>query len=118
MSEISKNLRDQLPNAVLGALDDLPEKTQTAFAAEYNRRCKKVSNTYLLLLFLPGLHFFQLGFSFFRLVLSTVFLFSFGGFFLWWLLEWILAPRRIRKHNQNVAMDVLKDVKALYSPAG
>lgn len=118
MSTISDPLRRQLPDAVLGVLDEQPEKTQTAFAKEYDRRRKKVRNTYLLLLFLPGLHFFQLGFSFVRLVLSFSFIFTINGLFVWWLLEWFLAPRRVRKYNQDLAMDVLKDVKSLYSPAG
>ncbi|MFW5893939.1 MAG: hypothetical protein ACOC0L_01055 [bacterium] len=118
MSEITENLRAQLPEAARGVLAEQSEKIQNAFAQEYERRRRKVRNTYLLLLFLPGLHFFQLGFSFLRLVLSVFFLFTIGGLFLWWLLEWILAPRRIRKHNENLAMDVLKDVKSLYSPAG
>lgn len=118
MSAIPTSLRGELPEAARAALDEQSVRIQNAFANEYDRRSKKVRNTYLLLLFMPGLHFLQLGFSIVRLVLGFCFIFTIGGLFVWWLLEWFLAPRRVRKHNQDLAMVVLKDVKDLYSPAG
>jgi Flp pilus assembly protein TadB len=113
--QISDRLRQELPQSVLSALNKLSTEQQASFEDEYKRRKKSTGKGLLLLLCLPGFHFYQLGFTFSRVLVSALFLATAGGLMAWWLLEFFLHRKRIQRHNESLAVDVLKDIKALYA---
>ena len=114
MQNIPEKMSKKLPVAVTGALEDLPEKAQEGFVTEFQRRSMSPGIAILLLILLPGFHFFQHGFKGIRILQVLLFWLTLGGFGVWWLLEFVLAPKRVRKANQDLAMKIVQEVKSLY----
>ena len=98
-----------LPAMVREQVNDLPKVHQAAFLEEYRRRRKIIPIAYAAWFFL-GSHYGYLGGRWF---VQFIFWFTMGGLFLWWLFDAFRLPLMVRNHNRNVAIAVLRDMRAV-----
>lgn len=38
---------------------------------------------------------------------------TFGGFGLWWLIEWFLTPKRVNDYNREMSVNLARDTKMM-----
>ncbi len=101
-------LSDNLPATVRSELDTLPAQRQDEFVEEYSRKAKSRGPAYLLW-FLVGGHYLYLG----KWGIQFVFWLTLGGLLIWWLVDLVRIPGMIRDYNKDMAVDVLKNLKAV-----
>lgn len=107
MTHLPESLRKQVPDAVLRKIDEMDEAAQMGFAEEFAR--KKKSPLLAFLLVGVGLHYAYLG----KVWLTLIFLITFGGFGLWWVVDVFRVFGMVREHNRSVAIQVLRDIQVL-----
>ena len=107
MNHLPASLRKQVPDAVLRKLEDMDESTQLGFIEEFSRNKKSVMIAFLLVG--AGLHYAYLG----RVWLTLLFLFTMGGFGIWWLIDIFRVFAMVRDRNRSVAIQVLRDIQVL-----
>jgi len=69
----------------------------------YQSKIKSVGGAYLFL-FVCGLHYFYLG----KILKGILFVFTLGGFGLWWLYDLFTLAGRISKHNRKMYSEIDK----------
>lgn len=106
-ARIRFSISDDLPAMVRNELDSLPAQKQEKFFEEYRRRAKSSGPAYVLCVLVGG-HYFYLG----KWGVQILFWLTVGGLLVWWLVDLFRIPAMIRDHNRDVAVDVLKDLKA------
>ena len=108
---ISNSIADELPSAVRQALATLPAHQQETFEEDYRRRRKSQAIYFLIAVIFPIQHFL-LG----KTGLGIIFLLTFGGLWLWWVIEWFYTPfKRIPQANEELARSLVRDLKAFGS---
>ncbi len=107
MNHLPASLRKQVPDAVLRKLDDMDESAQLGFSEEFSRNKKSALLAFLLVG--AGLHYAYLG----RVWLTLLFLFTMGGFGIWWLIDIFRVFGMVRDRNRSVAIQVLRDIQVL-----
>ncbi len=100
---------ETLPVMVRDQLSAMPTQRQGAFLEEYRRRRKRIPVAYLAWL-LFGSHYAYLGG---RWLVQFGFWLTGGGGLVWWVFDAFRLPWMVRNHNQNVAIDVLRDMRAI-----
>lgn len=86
----------------------MDESTQLAFAEEFTR--KKKSPALARWVLLPfGMHYAYTG----RVLLTLVYLITFGGFGIWWLIDLFRVRGMVREYNRSIAIRVLSDIQVL-----
>lgn len=98
-----------LPTIAKTELAKLSVSEQEAFLEEFKRRRKSTGATYGL--WLINSHFAYLG----RWGLQFAYWFTFGGLLVWAVIEAFKIPGRVKDHNKDVAIDVLRSQKAITS---
>ena len=110
---IDEKTMEMLPATVRNQLAKMSEEQQEEFAEEFNRKFKAKSETVASLMAFMGLHYLYLN----KLVMFIVFVCTFGGCGLWWLIDWIRSRKLAKEYNQekakDISMDVLKEIKIL-----
>lgn len=110
---ISKETMEVLPATVKNQLAKMPEELQYEFVEEFNRKFKPRSVATASFMAFLGLHYLYYN----RIVMFLLFVFTGGGFGLWWLMIWIRSGSIAKEYNQemakNIAIDVLKEIKIL-----
>ena len=107
MNYLPTSLSKQVPNAILRKLEEMDETTQLGFAEEFNRN--KKSSLVAFVLVGAGFHYAYLG----RVWLTLLFLFTMGGFGIWWLIDIFRVFSLVRERNRSVALQVLRDIQIL-----
>ena len=107
MNYLPPPLCKEIPDAVLRKLNEMDESAQMGFAEEFAK--KKKSPLIAFLLVGAGLHYAYLG----RIWLTLFFLFSMGGFGIWWLIDIFRVFGMVRERNRSVAIQVLRDIQVL-----
>jgi hypothetical protein len=102
-----------LPPSVREQLASLPEAHQAAFAKAFERRSANLVVAYLSSLIYG--HYALLG----RWAMSgwmwlSLFVASTLGV-IWWLIDLVRMPRMVREHNQQVALDILRQLAPVSS---
>jgi len=91
----------------------MPEEQQNEFVEEFNRKFKPKSATVASLMAFFGCHYLYYK----QIVMFLLFVFTSGGFGLWWLILWVRSGKMAKEYNQenakDIAMDVLKEIKIL-----
>ena len=101
------SIADSLPSVVRSELVNYSPQEQEMFVEEFRRKAKSKGVGFLLWLF--GLHYAYVA----KWGLLIAFLFTMGGFFIWWIVDLFRVPGIIRDYNKDVAMDVLRNIKLL-----
>jgi len=108
MMYLPEPIQKQIPDAVLRKLAGMDESAQLAFSEEFKRKKKSPALAFWLLL--PcGMHYAYVG----RVWLTLIFLISFGGFGLWWVIDMLRVCGMVREHNRSIAIQVLRDIQVL-----
>lgn len=105
---IPSSIANNLPAMVRNELVKLPAQKQEEFVEEYRRKAKSVGIAYILWLFL-GLHYVYLR----KWGIQILFWLTSGGLFIWWLIDAFRIPGIIRDYNKDVAVDILRNLKAI-----
>ena len=104
---IPPSIHDTLPAMVRNELSSLPPFSQEAFVEEYRRKSKSAGLSFLL--WFVGFHYAYVG----RWGLQILFWITFGGFMMWWLIDLFRVAGIISDYNKDVAVDVLRNLKAV-----
>lgn len=107
---IPASISDSLPAMVRNELAKLPAQRQEEFLEEYRRKAKSVGAAYLLWLLL-GWHYIYLR----KWGIQFLFWLTAGGVLIWWLVDLFRIPGMVRDFNRDVAVDVLRNLKAVAS---
>lgn len=102
---VPPSIVDNLPAMVRS---ELANQTQEEFIEEYRRKAKSSGVAYILWLLL-GWHYVYLR----KWGIQILFWLTFGGFFIWWLVNFFRIPGLIRDHNKDVSVDVLRNLKSI-----
>lgn len=102
----------ELPYAVQMHVSQLPYPAQKDFVREYHRRKKDTLLTYVLqfLFSAPYGYLDEWGKQFLYWLTA-------GGFGIWWFVNLFRIPRKVRRYNDRLADDILRNVTARYSNA-
>ena len=105
---IESSIFRSLPVAVQASLTNSSDSEQEMFVEEYKRRKKSIGVAYLLWI-LFGLHFGYLH----KWGLQILFWITFGGVFIWWIINLFAIPSMVKNYNKDIAIDVLRSQKII-----
>ena len=108
--EIKPSIVDKLPTMVKSALNNMSTEEQMMFQEQYEKKSRSTG----LMIFLAIIFPIQL-FLLEKIGLGIAFLFTGGGLWIWWIIEWFLTPKRVREYNGDVATKILTDMKLIKS---
>lgn len=108
--QVNSSTADKLPSSVKQGLAKLPAEIQATFEEEFNRKSKSKALILILAIFLP-IQLFLLG----KTGLGVFFLLTWGGGFIWWIIEIFLAVPRTNTYNEDLAKTILRDIKIMNS---
>lgn len=100
--------RSPFPLMVEEALAKLSNTQQNAFQEEYWRR-RKSENAAALLWLLLGWHYAYLR----KWGLQILFWLTGGGLIVWWVVDLFRVRGLVRDYNRDVALDVMRNLRAL-----
>ncbi len=95
---------EKFPLIVINRLEDFSETQKLAYFEEYKRRKKSVFVGYLMM-FPLGWHYAYLK----KWGLQILCFLTFYGFVIWWLIDWFRIPTLVRRYNQDLSVEILKD---------
>lgn len=104
---IPPSIADNLPAMVRNGLTKLSSQKQKEFVEEYKRKAKSTGTAYVL--WLLGLHYVYLG----KWGIQILYWLTAGGFLIWWLIDLFRIPRMIEDYNKDVAVNTLRNLKAV-----
>ena len=99
---------ESLSPTVQGTIANMTEQQKLAFESEYNKKAKSVG-PYVFLAIVCPIQFILLG----KVALQIVFTLTLGGFFVWYIIEWFLTPKRVREYNETIATDIARNIKIM-----
>jgi hypothetical protein len=105
---ISSSISDNLPAMVRNELGKMSAQKQEEFIEEYKRKTKSIGFAYALWLFL-GWHYAYTN----KWGLQVLFWLTFGGFFIWWIIDLFRIPRIVKNYNKDIATEVMRNLKAI-----
>lgn len=105
---LSKQIIDQLPSMVKNELSKMSAQKQEEFLEEYKRKAKSTGIAYLFLIIVFATHYGYVG----KWGLQIVFWLTLGGFWMWWIVDLFRLPSVISDYNKDVAIDVMRNLKA------
>lgn len=103
---IPREIEKELPPRVRSDLSQVDENKQRMFVDQYKKRSKNNVLMLALSIFFP-IQLFLLG----QIGLGIIFILTSGGLFIWWIIEIFMTPGRVKKYNEEIAEDILADVK-------
>jgi len=107
---IPTSIMGDLPDVVRHELLKLPPQKQKGFVEEYRRKSKSLAPAYILWLLL-GWHYIYFG----KWGMQILFWITAGGLVFWWIVDAFRIPSMKRNYNKDVAIDVLRNLKAISS---
>lgn len=106
-----KNIRKELPSVVRSELEKLDDAAREAFTEEYMKKRRGIDWCYLLV-FILFLHRAYLGrMKTFLLQWGLVLCFGIG--IVWVIVDLLLIPTMVKKHNGEIAKELLIEQKAM-----
>ena len=93
------------PVIVRQKYEDLNEHDQALFREEYTRKAKSKTKG-LLFLILLGFHYLYIR----RTGLQIAFWLTGGGLFVWWIIDLFRIGGMVKKYNQEVALQAMRDI--------
>jgi hypothetical protein len=88
-------------------VSSLTPQHQEAFVEEYRRKAKSTGVAYLL--WLIGFQYAYVG----KWGILVLYLLTAGGLFIWMLIDIFRVPSMVRDYNKDIAVDVLRNLKAI-----
>lgn len=109
-SLLSQRMIDRLPEIVKRTVGSMNDEDRLHFERHYLKRRMVTWPLVLLAVFFP-IQLFVLG----KIGLGIVFWLTAGGFFIWWFIEIFLTPTRVQQYNEDLSIEIIRDIKALES---
>lgn len=106
---IPDRIYSKLPLMVKDEITKLSASKQEAFLEEYNRKRKDVATIYLLW-FLLGWHY---GLGFQKWGTQILYWITFGGFFLWMVIDAIRIPGMVDEYNKDIALSTMRNLTSM-----
>lgn len=103
---IKESLKPHIPMSVQSALSKMSNDEQAIFEMEFEKKKRSTIIMVILAILLP----IQLLFLN-KVGLWFLFAITFGGFFIWWIIEIFLTPKRTREYNGDIAAKILTNLK-------
>lgn len=97
------------PPIVQNALGKMDEDQQLTFKSEYDKHKKTLAPMILATVFF--IHFFLYGRVGLGVVYVVTMFFTIG--FIWWAVEICMIGKRLRDHNDELAVNLMRDMKIL-----
>lgn len=107
---VPQSILDNLPTMVRHELASLPPQRQQEFVEEFKRKAKSTGTAYVLWFFL-GWHYMYQG----KWGTQVLYWVTAAGLFIWAIVDLFRIPGLIRDYNKDVAMDTLRNLKAIAS---
>lgn len=108
--EISSGVSKALPSSVKNALGQMSREDQSVFEEEFKKKMKNPVLMLVLAIFFP-IHYFMLG----KIGLGIAFWISWGGFFIWYLIDIFRIWGMTQNYNEDLAKAQLRDMKIMNS---
>jgi TM2 domain-containing membrane protein YozV len=105
--ELDEKMKKEVPLAIQNKIAAMDPAEQEMFLQEFKKRRKNIHIAFLF--FILGLHYLYLK----EFVKFFLFLFTMGGFGIWYLIDLFRGNSMIRTANQNAALEAFKNTKAL-----
>lgn len=105
---IKPSIASVLSPSIKQALASMSDEAQSSFEDEYSRKSKSATLMVILAIFFP-IQLFLLG----KTGLGVAFLLTAGGVWVWWIVEIFLASGRTREYNQDIASQIVRDMKIM-----
>lgn len=105
---LSNSIVKDLPAMVKNELAKMPAQKQEEFLEEYKRKAKSLPVAYLFLIVVLAMHYGYTG----RWGLQILFWVTFGGLWIWWLVDLFRLPGIVGDHNKDLAIEVMRNLKA------
>lgn len=105
---ISNSIKDALPSMVKNELSLLTPQKQEEFVEEFKRKSKSVGVAYVLWLVL-GLQYGYVR----KWGLQIFYWLTLGGFAIWALIDLFRIPSIIKDYNKDMAIDIMRSLKAI-----
>ena len=105
---IKESLQDHIPITVKSTLAKMSNDEQAMFQSEFERKKKSTGVMVILAIFFP-IQLFLLG----EIALGVLFLFTWGGLGIWWIIEIFITPRRVRNYNKDIATEIVTDLRIM-----
>ena len=106
---IEPSIVDILPSMVKVTLSKMPEEKQSMFVEEYKRKKKSVGLAYFFLIICLGMPYGYLG----KWGLQIVYWLTGAGLIFWFFYLLFALPGMVRSYNQDVAMQIARDLKVM-----
>lgn len=104
---IPQSIQKDLPSIVKRELSSMSANEQQEFVEEFTRKSKDIGTAYML-------YFIGFQYSYVRKYgLQVLYFLTIYGLFLWLLIDLFRIPSMIRNYNKDVAIDVLRNIKAI-----
>lgn len=109
---IEDSISNKLPSTVkLAFLKAQPEQQQV-FVSEYKKKSWNPLLCFIMAIFLVHLFYMR------KILLGVLFVFTFGGFGIWYLAELVYVWFRVKNHNEEVSAEIMRDIKIMDMGAG
>lgn len=108
---LSNKVADTLPSSLKQALSQMTDNQQSTFEEEYKRKMKSRVTMQLLAIFFPIQHFLMD-----KTGTGVLFLLTFGGAGIWWIIDVFAIGGRVRNYNEDIARTLLRDMKIMGTP--
>lgn len=105
--ELDEKMKKEIPAAIQQKIAAMDPAEQEMFLQEFKKRRKNIHIAFLF--FILGLHYLYLK----EFVKFFLFLFTAGGFGIWYLIDLFRGHSMIRTANSNAALEAYKNTKAL-----
>lgn len=89
--------------------NSLASEQKQIFIDEYNRK-KKTKWVAFILWFFLGWHYAYLK----KWGWLILFLFTVGGFFIWWIIDLFRVSKMVNEYNNNLALEILRDITLIF----
>lgn len=89
--------------------NSLASEQKQIFIDEYNRK-KKTKWVAFILWFFLGWHYAYLK----KWGWLILFLFTVGGFFIWWIIDLFRVSKMVNEYNNNLALEILRDITLMF----
>ena len=96
------------PPVVQASIAKMDEQQKLTFEAEYARRHKSKGLIIALAIIFPIQHFL-LG----KVGMGIFFWLTLGGLGWWWIIEIFLSPKRANDYNDEIALNLARDLKLM-----
>ncbi len=95
-----------LPPVLQRAFASFSEEDKLTYWSQYKKKKRSMAAMVILAVLFP-VQLFLLN----KVGLGIIFWITGGGFGVWYVVEWFLTPKRVREYNEEVGLQIARDLK-------